>query len=130
MALDFLSLDSEFSNVVFLRKHFDRRSCCKLVQNAIASSSYPIRADADSCPGNCAGMEEATEAPSSFTDYLPRRLRASSRDGDSVMTRPPSPLQCSKAPCAQQSAMPAIGFMSGRSPFEREWLRRRTERRH
>jgi len=30
-------------------------------------SSYPILADAGSCPGNCSGMEEATGAPSSFT---------------------------------------------------------------
>src|SRR4030088_2665330 len=49
-------------------------------------------ADAGSCPGNCAGMEEATGAPSSFTAYLPRRLRASGRDGGVVMNRPPSPL--------------------------------------
>src|SRR5262249_25417678 len=28
-------------------------------------SSYPILADAGSCPGNCSGMEEATGAPSS-----------------------------------------------------------------
>ena len=29
-------------------------------------SSYPILADAGSCPGNCTGMEEATGAPSSL----------------------------------------------------------------
>src|SRR5215471_6943752 len=29
-------------------------------------SSYPILADAGSCPGNCSGMEEATGAPSSL----------------------------------------------------------------
>src|SRR6516225_1990163 len=44
-------------------------------------SSYPILADAGSCPGNCAGMEEATGAPSSFAVSHPRRLRASSHDG-------------------------------------------------
>src|SRR5690242_1095264 len=37
-------------------------------------------------------MEEATGAPSSFADSSPKRLRASGRDGGSVMTQPPSPL--------------------------------------
>ena len=37
-------------------------------------------------------MEEATGAPSSFADSGPKRLRASGRDGGSVMTRPPLPL--------------------------------------
>src|SRR5262249_37843027 len=31
-------------------------------------------------PGNCSGMEEATGAPSSLTDWGPKRLRASRRD--------------------------------------------------
>src|SRR3954454_17125190 len=37
-------------------------------------------------------MEEATGAPSSLTVCKPRRLRASGRDGEPVMTEPPSPL--------------------------------------
>src|SRR5882724_11674746 len=37
-------------------------------------------------------MEEATGAPSSLADWGPKRLRASGRDGGSVMTQPPSPL--------------------------------------
>src|SRR5258708_6204655 len=37
-------------------------------------------------------MEEATGAPSSFTVWDPKRLRASGRDGETVMTEPPSPL--------------------------------------
>src|SRR5262245_56965911 len=37
-------------------------------------------------------MEEATGAPSSIAVFDPKRLRASGRDGDTVMTRPPSPL--------------------------------------
>src|SRR5258708_29609530 len=56
-------------------------------------SSYPFLADAGSCPGNCSGMEEATGAPSSFTVWDPKRLRASGRDGETVMTEPPSPLR-------------------------------------
>src|SRR5256886_3532641 len=57
------------------------------------ASSYPFRADAGSRPGNCSGMEEATGAPSSFADSGPKRLRASGRDGETVMTEPPSPLR-------------------------------------
>jgi hypothetical protein len=34
-------------------------------------------------------MEEATGAPSSFTDWYTKRQRASGHDGGSVMTRPP-----------------------------------------
>src|SRR5712671_2554893 len=37
-------------------------------------------------------MEEATGAPSSFTVWDPKRLRASGRGGETVMTEPPSPL--------------------------------------
>src|SRR4029077_14188437 len=37
-------------------------------------------------------VEEAPGAPSSFADSGPKRLRASGRDGGSVMTRPPLPL--------------------------------------
>src|SRR2546427_4982547 len=37
-------------------------------------------------------MEEATGAPSSFAVSDPKRLRASGRDGETVMTEPPSPL--------------------------------------
>src|SRR5262249_37583 len=50
-------------------------------------------ADAGSRPGNCSGMEEATGAPSSFAVWDPKRLRASGRDGETVMTEPPSPLR-------------------------------------
>src|SRR5262245_33088935 len=38
-------------------------------------------------------MEEATGAPSSFAVWDPKRLRASGRDGQTVMTEPPSPLR-------------------------------------
>src|SRR5258708_14513865 len=38
-------------------------------------------------------MEEATGAPSSFAVSDPKRLRASGRDGQTVMTEPPSPLR-------------------------------------
>ena len=37
-------------------------------------------------------MEEATGAPSSLAVSYPKRLRASGRDGETVMTEPPSPL--------------------------------------
>jgi hypothetical protein len=37
-------------------------------------------------------MEEATGAPSSFPDWDPKRLRASGRDGETVMTESPLPL--------------------------------------
>src|SRR5499433_3413158 len=37
-------------------------------------------------------MEEATGAPSSLAVSDPKRLRASGRDGETVMTEPPSPL--------------------------------------
>src|SRR6266446_7407694 len=37
-------------------------------------------------------MEEATGAPSSLADWDPKRLRASGRDGETVMTESPSPL--------------------------------------
>jgi hypothetical protein len=37
-------------------------------------------------------MEEATGAPSSFADSDPKRLRASGRDGETVMTESASPL--------------------------------------
>src|SRR5438105_4071105 len=56
-------------------------------------SSYPFLVDAGSRPGNCSGMEEATGAPSSFAVSDPKRLRASGRDGQTVMTEPPSPLR-------------------------------------
>jgi hypothetical protein len=38
-------------------------------------------------------MEEATGAPSSLAVSDPKRLRASGRDGETVMTEPPSPLR-------------------------------------
>src|SRR5215204_1858143 len=99
----------------------------------------PFLADAGSGPGNCAGMEETTGAPSSFAALSPRRLRASSRDGGGVVNRPPSPLTMllsrhtrrreliaglagvAASPCAvkaQLPAMPVIGFLSGRSQDE------------
>ena len=38
-------------------------------------------------------MEEATGAPSSLAVLVPKRLRASGRHGETVMTEPPSPLR-------------------------------------
>src|SRR6266511_2281915 len=38
-------------------------------------------------------MEEATGAPSSLAVSDPKRLRASGRGGETVMTEPPSPLR-------------------------------------
>ena len=52
-----------------LRQHHHIQAVLRHVDTAekrASPSSYPILADAGSCPGNCAGMEEATGAPSSF----------------------------------------------------------------
>ena len=97
----------------------------------------PSFADAGSSPGNCAGMEETTGAPSSFAALSPRRLRASSRDGGGVVNRPPSSLTMllsrhtrrreviagvigaaawPRAAGAQPQALPVVGLLSSASP--------------
>src|SRR5262249_47298846 len=64
-------------------------------------SSYPILADAGSCPGNCSGMEEATGAPSSFAVTSEAAAGFRSRRGpshDSTLVTPHNaPLSTYKA---------------------------------
>jgi hypothetical protein len=62
-------------------------------------------------------MEEATGAPSSFTVYHPKRLRASGRDEGGVMNRPPSSLTM---PLSRHTSAPGQSWCdpAGASPAQ------------